>query len=61
MGQSEHEFDGLLVGAVLLAGEGAPGVEAECERDCGAELFASWAFCGQGSRRMVVACCQCWW
>jgi hypothetical protein len=36
-GHAEHQLEGLLVGELLLAGERAPGVEAERDRDPGAQ------------------------
>src|SRR5439155_23935504 len=36
-GQAEHQLERLLVGELLIAGEGAPSVEAERDRDPGAQ------------------------
>ncbi len=38
-GQAEHQLERLLVGELLLASEHAPGVEAERNRDPGAQQF----------------------
>src|SRR5438445_1243779 len=42
-GQAEHQLEGLFVGELLLAGERAPGVEAERHRDPGAQQCSATA------------------
>jgi hypothetical protein len=52
-GQAEHQLEGLLVGELLLAGERAPGVEAERDRDPGAQQCSTTAPFPPGLREDV--------
>src|SRR5581483_12501526 len=60
-GQAEHELERLFVGESLLARECAPGVEAERDRDPGANSVPRRPRSRHGSASTAAACRQWAW